>query len=112
MFLVLFGGVFNFSSSPRINLVEVGTVPLVRSLPPGARTAFEQTFEVSRSGDLDAAVARVRKGDADVAVQMRGNTLVAHYTQTDQTKAAVTQGTLNAFVDAANQASSGVPPRY
>jgi ABC-2 type transport system permease protein len=112
MFLVLFGGVFNFESSPRIKLVEVGAVPLVKSLPPGARTAFDDTFDVSRSGHLDAAVAQVRKGDADVAVQMRGDTLVAHYTQTDQAKAAMTQGTLNAFVDAANQASSGVPPRY
>ncbi len=54
----------------------------------------------------------MRKGDADVAVEMRGDTLVAHYTQTDQTKAATTQGTLNAFVDGANQDASGQPPRY
>ena len=43
---------------------------------------------------------------------MRGDTLVAHYTQTDQVKAAITQGTLNAFVDGANQDASGQPPRY
>ena len=54
----------------------------------------------------------MRKGDADVAVEMQGDTLVAHYTQTDQVKAAITQGTLHAFVDGANQAASGQPPRY
>jgi ABC-2 type transport system permease protein len=43
---------------------------------------------------------------------MRGDTLVAHYTQTDQVKAAVTQGTLAAFVDGANQALAGTPPRF
>ncbi len=48
MFLVLFGGVFNYSQSPRIHLVEVGRV----QLSPGARQAFDQTFEVTRSDDL------------------------------------------------------------
>jgi ABC-2 type transport system permease protein len=112
MFLVLFGGVFNYSQSPRIELVEVGRVPLVEQLSPGARQAFDKTFEVTHDDDLAAAVRTVRKGDADVAVEMRGDTLVAHYTQTDQTKAAFTQGTLNAFVDGANQEASGQPPRY
>ena len=49
----------------------------------------------------------MRKGDADVAVEQQGDTLVAHYTQTDQVKAAITQGTLRAFVDGTNVAASG-----
>ncbi len=112
MFLVLFGGIFNFDQSPRIELVEVGDVALVDTLPPGARAAFDQTFEVQHRDDLSTALEMVRKGDADAAVEMRGDTLVAHYTQTDQTKAAVTQGTLQAFVNAANVAASGQPPAY
>jgi ABC-2 type transport system permease protein len=112
MFLVLFGGVFNYESSPKINLVEVGDVTLVDGLSPGAKRAFDETFEVTHTDDLDAAVTKVRKGDADAAVEMRGDTLVAHYTQTDQVKAAITQGTLNAFVNGANQDASGTPPRY
>ncbi len=112
MFLVLFGGIFNYSSSPKIELVQVGDVALVDGLPPGAKEAFRDTFDVSRTRDLDAAVARVRKGDADVAVEMTGDTLVAHYTQTDQMRAAITQGTLNAFVEGANQAASGQLPKY
>ena len=112
MFLVLFGGLFNYTSSPRIDLIQVGPVPVLDRLPPGARNAFRDTFHVAHGGDLSAAVRAVRKGDADVAVQMRGRTLVAHYTQTDQVKAATTQGTLNAFVGVANQAASGRPPAY
>ena len=41
-----------------------------------------------------------------------GDTLVAHYTQTDQVKAAITQGALQAFVDGTNVALSGSPPAY
>lgn len=112
MFLVLFGGIFDVDESPRIELVQVGEVPLFAQLPAGAREAFEETFEVTRDADLDAALELVRTGDADAAVRMEGDTLVAHYTQTDQVKAAVTQGALRAFVDGANVAVSGSPPRF
>ena len=37
---------------------------------------------------------------------------MAHYTQTDQVKAAITQGALRAFVDGANVAATGEPPTY
>ncbi len=69
-----------------------------------------------RDDDLDAAIAEVRRGDADVAVEMRGDTLVAHYTQTDQVKAAITQGALQAFVQGSNvgvlATAAGEPPPY
>ncbi len=112
MFLVLFGGVFSDRSSPRLDLVEVGPVAVLDDLPASARQAFRQAFRVTRDTDLGAALEQVRKGDADVAVEMRGTTLVAHYTQTDQVRAAVTRGTLDAFVNGANQAATGQPPRY
>jgi ABC-2 type transport system permease protein len=112
MFLVLFGGVFSDQTQSRVDLVQVGDVPLFDQLPEGAREAFDETFEVTRSDDLDAAVATVRKGDADVAVEMQDGELVAHYTQTDQVKAAITQGSLQAFVDGSNVAASGTPPTY
>ena len=54
----------------------------------------------------------MRDGDADVAVEEQGGEIVAHYTQTDQTKAAITQGALRAFVDGANVAATGEPPAY
>jgi ABC-2 type transport system permease protein len=112
MFLVLFGGIFSDQSQSKVELIQVGDVSLVDNLPAGARDAFRETFDVTRADDLDAAIAKVRKGDADVAIEMRGDTLVAHYTQTDQVKAAITQGALQAFVDGTNVALSGTPPRF
>jgi ABC-2 type transport system permease protein len=112
MFLVLFGGIFNQSNQPKVDLIEVGHISLLDRLPPAAKAAFEQTFDVSHSHDLAASVAKVRKGDADVALESHGNDVVAHYTNTDRVKAAETQGTLRAFVDAANVAASGKPPTY
>ncbi|WP_137292453.1 ABC transporter permease [Nocardioides dongxiaopingii] len=112
MFLVLFGGIFGDQGQSRVELVQVGDVSLVDDLPAGAREVFDDTFDVTRSDDLAAALEEVRRGDADVAVEMRGDTLVAHYTQTDQVGAAITQGTLRSFVDGANVAATGSPPTY
>lgn len=112
MFLVLFGGIFSDQSQSRVDLIEVGSVSLVDEMPADARAAFDQTFDVTHSDDLAAALAEVRKGNADVAIEARGDTIVAHYTQTDQVKAAITQGALQAFVDGTNVALSGQPPRY
>jgi len=115
MFLVLFGGLLEQDQS-RVDLVQVGDVALLDDLPGDAREAFEDVFEVERSEDRDAAIEEVRKGDADVAIEMRDGVLVAHYTQTDATKAAITQGALQAFVDGTNVAmlseQAGEPPPY
>jgi ABC-2 type transport system permease protein len=111
MFLVLFGGVLDFDSTRR-DLVQVGDVPLIDDLSGGARDAFDQIFVVHRSDDLDAALEEVRSGEADVAIEQRGDEVVAHYTRTDQVGAATVQGALLSFVDAANVAVSGEPPRY
>ncbi|MDN4160280.1 ABC transporter permease [Nocardioides abyssi] len=112
MFLVLFGGLLGSQGQSEVDLVQVGEVALLDEMDPDTRAAFDDTFAVERSDDLAEAVAEVRRGDADVAVEMRGDTLVAHYTETDQVKAAVTQGALRAFVDGTNVAQSGEPPRF
>jgi ABC-2 type transport system permease protein len=116
MFLVLFGGLFADQSQSKVDLIEVGKVSLVDELPKGADEAFAQTFHVEHADDLDSAIEKVRKGDADVAIEMQGDTVVAHYTQTDQVKAAITQGALRAFVDGTNVAllssSAGEAPRF
>ncbi|MDQ6686492.1 MAG: ABC transporter permease [Actinomycetota bacterium] len=112
MFLVLFGGIFSNQNAHPGKLVEIGSVPLLDDLPAQARAAFDKAYDVSHTSDRSAALAKVRKGNADVAVEMRGNTLVAHYTQTDAVRAAVNQGTLSAFVDGANVAVSGHPPKF
>jgi ABC-2 type transport system permease protein len=112
MFLVLFGGIFADQSREPVDLIEVGDVSLVAGLPDDAAAAFAATFDVTRTDDLAAALEDVRRGDADVAIEMDGDTLIAHYTQTDQVGAAVTQGALRSFVDGANVAASGAPPTY
>lgn len=112
MFLVLFGGILGNQDQSKVDLIQVGAVPLVEDLPDAAADAFRETFRVERTSDLAAALEKVRKGDADVAIEQQGADLVAHYTQTDQVKAAVTQGTLRAFVDGANVAATGQPPAY
>lgn len=112
MFLVLFGGLFNFEETPKQELLQIGDVALIDEMPDEAREAFDETFEVTKVDDREDAIEKVRKGDADAAVEMDGNQLVAHYTDTDQVGAAVTAGTLRAFVDGANVAASGEPPRF
>ena len=112
MFLVLFGGILGDSGQSRVEMIEVGNVSVFDDLPAGAKAAFGHTFEVTHSNNLGAAVAKVRKGDADVAVTMEGDRVVARYTETDRTKAAMTQGAIASFVDAGNLAASGRPPRY
>jgi ABC-2 type transport system permease protein len=116
MFLVLFGGIFTDQDQSKVELIQVGDVALVDDLPDGADEAFSDTFDVTTSDDLDDALEQVRKGDADVAIEQRGDELVAHYTQTEQVKAAITQGTLRAFVDATNvaelAAQTGTEPTY
>lgn len=112
MFLVLFGGLLGNQDQSRVDLLKVGAVPLVDELPADARAAFDDTFEVTDEDDLAAALEEVRKGDADVAIEQRGDQLVAHYTQADQVQAAITQGTLRAFVDGANVAATGEAPAY
>jgi len=112
MFLVLFGGIFSDQDQPQIDLIQIGDVSLLDEMPEEAGAAFARTFKVTRTADLEDAIEQVRKGDADVAVEERGQELVAHYTQTEQVKAAIVQGTLGAFVDGTNVALSGAPPTY
>jgi len=90
MFLVLFGGVFTNQDQSKIEMIQVGEVALLDEMPAEARAAFAESFDITRSGDLDDAIAQVRKGDADVAIEARGQELVAHYTQTEQVTSAIT----------------------
>ncbi|KQY56458.1 MULTISPECIES: ABC transporter permease [unclassified Nocardioides] len=112
MFLVLFGGIFNDEDTPKAELLQIGDVSLIDDLPADARKAFDDSFDVKKVDDRGDALDEVRKGDADAAVEMRGDELIAHYTQTDQVRAATTAGTLSAFVDAANVRASGQEPKF
>ncbi len=112
MFLVLFGGVFSDQSQSEIDVVQVGDVALIDNLPAQAKAAFDDAFAVEESDDLDAALEDVRAGDDTLAIEQRGNEVVVHYSDADRVQAAVAQGTLQAFVQSANLAATGEPPRY
>ena len=112
MFLVLFGGLFSDQTRSEIEMIEVGDVPVFAQLPPELQEAFDDTFTVTESDDLAAAIEEVRKGDADVAVEQRGDEVIAHYTEADQVGAAMVQGSLRAFVDGINVAETDAPPTY
>lgn len=114
MFLVLFGGIFNNTDRSPIETESVGEVGLIEGLPKDAKAAFDESFDVTRidTDEREAAIADVRKGDLDLVLEQKGDTLVAHYTQTDQVKAATIQGILQAFVDGTNVAVTGQTPKF
>lgn len=112
MFLVLFGGVFSDQGASKISAVEVGDVALIDHLPAVGRAAFNDPFDLAKSDDLAASLEKVRQGDVILAIEQRGDTLAVHYSQVDQVKAAVAQGTLRSFVQSANLAATGETATY
>jgi ABC-2 type transport system permease protein len=112
MFLVLFGSVFKSDQSPRIELGVVGSVPVIEDMGGPAKTHFEKTFELSRFDGLEPALEEVRSGDLDAVVTMDGKRVALHYTQTDQVRAGIVQGTMKSYVDSANVAATGQAPAY
>jgi ABC-2 type transport system permease protein len=112
MFLVLFGGVFANQGTSKIDVIEIGDVQLFDSLSQGAKEAFDESFAVTTTDDRDAAIQKVKDGDATLAVEQNGDDLVVHYSEADQVQAAVAQGTLQAFVNEANLEATGKPPTY
>ena len=112
MFLVLFGGLLGGSGSSRIEVEQVGPVAVLDDAPKDVKAYLDESLEVHRTDDEAAAVRKVRKGDTDVMITQRGDTLVARYSQADQVKAATVQGTFQSLVQSANIAASGQAPTY
>jgi ABC-2 type transport system permease protein len=65
---------------------------------------------VTHDRSLPAALASVRKGNADGVVQQQGNQLVLRYSIADQTKASIVQQVVSSIVQVANEA--GHPATY
>lgn len=112
MFLVLFGGIFTGEGVPRSTIVQVGDVALLDELPEAARAQVDDVMEVTRSDDLDDALADVRSGDADAAVEQHGDELVLHFSRADEVLAATVQGVFSSLVSEANVGASDSPARF
>lgn len=112
MFLFMFGFLFQDAGASRSELAVVGDVPFLDRMPAEAREQFDDLFEVSHYDDRDAALEAVQGGDVDAALEGQGTDLVLHYSLADQVVAATVRGTMDGFVQGANQAASGTPPTF
>jgi ABC-2 type transport system permease protein len=108
MFLVLFGGVFNFGTS-RTSVIEVGRVS---AMSAQVRHEYATVLKVKHYDSRTKALAAVRNGDYVAAIDQHGNDVVAHFTRTDAVQAGTVQGILSAMIGQQNQSASGSPPRY
>ncbi len=108
LFLLFFGAIYKNSNLPKIDLIAVGKVSLIRQ----AETApgVGKIISVTTGHSLPAALAQVRKGDADAVVEQHGDTLMLRYSIADPTKAGIVQEVINSIVQQANL--GGRPPTY
>jgi len=111
-FIVIFGTVFANSGAARPQVIEIGAVPLIDTLPAEAKASLDQAVELVQGTSLDDALEQVQKGDADAVLQQQADTLLLTYSSADPVGAATVQGIFSAFVDQANISVSGVPPTY
>jgi ABC-2 type transport system permease protein len=112
MFLVLFGGLFKDTGAARVDVVQIGPVPVLDSMPADARAEFDKVVNIERRDDAAAALESLREGDVAGAIEQRGDTLVVHYSAADQVRAGTVRTIFNSLVEGANQALSGQPPRF
>jgi ABC-2 type transport system permease protein len=112
MFLVLFGGVFANRSAPRVHVLEVGPVALIDQIPAADRGDLDNAVEFTVDSNRDDALAQVKRGDVDAAVEQTGPNVVVHFSQADATKAATVLGLFNSLVDSENLAAAHAPMTY
>ncbi len=113
MFLVLFGGIFKDQTAPRSEVVQIGQVSLLDRIPPAERSQLDQVLQLEKTDDRAAALEKVRKGDADAAVEEVGQTIVLHYAAADQVKSGTVRGLFDSLVQYGNLAAAGVTkPAY
>ena len=91
LFLVLFGSIYKSSTTPKITVIEVGQVSLLDQARAASPGQLGKVMTVTRTSNLAAALADVRKGTDDAAVQQQGRSLVVHYSIADQTTAGIVQ---------------------
>lgn len=112
MFLLLFGAIFRDAGAPTSRILELGPVPVIDAMPAAQRADFDRLFTVTPADDLAAATEQVRRGDVDAVIRMERDTVVLAYSQADPVRAGTMQGALGAYVQSANIAASGVPPKF
>jgi ABC-2 type transport system permease protein len=112
LFLLLFGALYKSSGTPRISVLEVGRVSLLDQAAAAAPAQLGKVLTITHTGDLRTALADVRAGDYDAAVQQQGHTLVVHYSIADETTAGIVQAVFSSLVQQADAAAAGSRAGY
>jgi ABC-2 type transport system permease protein len=112
LFLVLLGSIYKSSGTPKITVLEVGKVSMLDQARAANPRQLGKAMKVTRTNNLAQALAAVRKGTDDAAVQQQGNHLILHYSVADQTTSAITNSVFSSIVQQANVAATGRPPAY
>ena len=110
LFLLFFGAIYKNSSTPKIDLIAVGQVSLIRDALAHSPGQLGQILTLHASHSLTAALALVRKGTDDGVVLQHGNHLVLRFSIADPTKASIVSSVVSSIVQGANQA--GHPSVY
>ncbi len=112
LFLLLFGSLYKNSSSPHVTVLEVGQVSLLDQAQAAAPSQLDKVLTIAHTSDLQSALADVRKGTYDAAVQQHGHTLLVHYSIADQTTAGIVQAVFSSLVEQADSAAAGTKSAY
>lgn len=112
MFLVLLGSIYKGSTTPRISVLEVGKVSLIDQARAASHGQLAKVMTVTQASSLAGALADVRKGTDNAAVQQQGSRLIVHYSVADPTTAAIANSVFSSIVQQANLAATGRPPAY
>lgn len=112
MFLLIFGGIFGHQTTSKVNVLEVGEAPILEQAVTQGAEQLGEVMKVTRTSDRADALRKVEKGDADAAVEQRGDRLIVHYSAADQVKSGTVRGLMDSIVQSANQEAAGKPPTY
>jgi ABC-2 type transport system permease protein len=111
IFLFLLGGLLGGGKVARANVVLIGPVAVYDTLPAGQLAKVDQVLAISRSHDLDAALANVRNGNDAAVVVQHGADVTVYYSAANQASSGTVRSVLQTLVDSSNLASSGQPAR-
>lgn len=109
MFLFIFGAMFSSSTTPRPDILTVGSVAIFDKMPDQARTELNHALKINAAKDLDAARERVKTGKADGLVRMEGSTVILEASRADATSSAQLQSMIGSIVQEANLAIVNAP---
>jgi ABC-type multidrug transport system permease subunit len=112
LFLVLLGSIYKNPATPKITVLEIGRVSLLDQARAASPGQLGKVMTVTRASELAAALADVRKGTDDAAVQQQGTRIVVHYSVANPTTAAIVNSIFSSIVQQANLTATGRPAVY